>query len=296
MMNWITVAAQIVNFLILVWLLKRFLYGPIVRAMDKREKTIRQRLEGADEKRVEAEQKAEEFDQRQRELEEQREDELKKAREQAQQEKKKLLDAARKEADEKRERWAQDLEREQQNFVADARRTVGEQVVQVARKALGDMADADLEQQLVAAFLKQLEALDGEQRKEIREALDRQEGPVTLRSSFELAAKDRDRAAKKLSELFERDVEVETETSADLLCGLEATAAGHKVGWTLSRYLEQTERELNEMFRGAVQEQKADGEAKREDEAAEEESDEEEQDDETSGDDGDGAAEDRKGS
>ena len=36
--NWFTVIAQLVNFLILVWLMKRFLYKPILNAIDEREK------------------------------------------------------------------------------------------------------------------------------------------------------------------------------------------------------------------------------------------------------------------
>ena len=43
--NWFTVAAQIVNFLILVWLLKKFLYKPVLTAMDKRQKKVRAELE-----------------------------------------------------------------------------------------------------------------------------------------------------------------------------------------------------------------------------------------------------------
>ena len=42
--DWITVSAQIVNFLILVWLLKRFLYRPVLNAMNRREQRIHQRL------------------------------------------------------------------------------------------------------------------------------------------------------------------------------------------------------------------------------------------------------------
>jgi F-type H+-transporting ATPase subunit b len=40
LIDWFTVAAQIVNFLILVWLLKHFLYKPILDAIDAREKRI----------------------------------------------------------------------------------------------------------------------------------------------------------------------------------------------------------------------------------------------------------------
>ena len=46
--DWITVAAQIVNFLILVWLLQHFLYGPITRAMQRREQRIAERERSID--------------------------------------------------------------------------------------------------------------------------------------------------------------------------------------------------------------------------------------------------------
>ena len=43
LIDWFTVVAEIVNFLILLWLLKRFLYKPVLNAMDKREATIASR-------------------------------------------------------------------------------------------------------------------------------------------------------------------------------------------------------------------------------------------------------------
>ncbi len=46
--DWLTVIAQIVNFLILVWLLKRFLYQPVINAMDQREQRIAERLQKAE--------------------------------------------------------------------------------------------------------------------------------------------------------------------------------------------------------------------------------------------------------
>ena len=42
--DWITTIAQIINFLVLVYLLKRFLYGPIVSAMIHREAHIAERV------------------------------------------------------------------------------------------------------------------------------------------------------------------------------------------------------------------------------------------------------------
>ncbi|MCK4469172.1 MAG: F0F1 ATP synthase subunit B, partial [Desulfobacterales bacterium] len=61
LIDWFTVIAQIINFLVLVYLLKCFLYGPIIKAMDKRQEKIALRLEGARKKKQEAEQEAELF-------------------------------------------------------------------------------------------------------------------------------------------------------------------------------------------------------------------------------------------
>ena len=54
LIDWFTVAAQAVNFLILVWLLKRFLYKPILGAMDAREQRIASRLRQAETEKAEA--------------------------------------------------------------------------------------------------------------------------------------------------------------------------------------------------------------------------------------------------
>ncbi len=51
--DWFTVAAQVINFLILVWLLKRFLYKPILAAIDEREKGIAAQLASAEAKKAE---------------------------------------------------------------------------------------------------------------------------------------------------------------------------------------------------------------------------------------------------
>ena len=86
-----TVGAQIVNFLILVGLLKYFLYGPIVSAMDKREEKIRSRLNDAERKKEEAEAERSGYEKERKEMEDQREKLLEEAEDEAEQRRKKLL-------------------------------------------------------------------------------------------------------------------------------------------------------------------------------------------------------------
>ena len=44
LIDWFTIIAQALNFLILAWLLKRFLYRPVLNALDEREKLIASEL------------------------------------------------------------------------------------------------------------------------------------------------------------------------------------------------------------------------------------------------------------
>jgi F-type H+-transporting ATPase subunit b len=49
--DWVTIVAQIVNFLILVWLLHRVLYRPLSRAIEARGIEVNRRLAEAEEAR-----------------------------------------------------------------------------------------------------------------------------------------------------------------------------------------------------------------------------------------------------
>jgi hypothetical protein len=72
LIDWFTVGAQVINFLVLVWLLKRFLYRPILDAIDAREQRIAAELADADAKRAEAKQERETFQHKNEEFDEQR--------------------------------------------------------------------------------------------------------------------------------------------------------------------------------------------------------------------------------
>jgi len=64
LIDWFTVGAQVLNFLILVWLLKHFLYKPILNAIDAREKRIASELADADAKKSEAQKERDDFQNR----------------------------------------------------------------------------------------------------------------------------------------------------------------------------------------------------------------------------------------
>ena len=53
LIDWFTVGAQALNFLILIWLLKRFLYRPVLAAIEARGDLLLARLDGRQNRSVE---------------------------------------------------------------------------------------------------------------------------------------------------------------------------------------------------------------------------------------------------
>ena len=99
LIDWFTVGAQVLNFVILVWLMKRFLYKPILKAIDTREKRIAAELADADKKKAEAKKERDEFQRKNEEFDQQREALLSQATNEAKAERQRLIEEARKAAD-----------------------------------------------------------------------------------------------------------------------------------------------------------------------------------------------------
>src|ERR1019366_2552120 len=99
LIDWFTIGAQALNFLILVWLLKHFLYKPILNAIDAREKKVAAELADAAAKKAEAQKDRDDFEHKNEEFDQQRAALLSKATDQANAERQRLLDEARKAAD-----------------------------------------------------------------------------------------------------------------------------------------------------------------------------------------------------
>jgi F-type H+-transporting ATPase subunit b len=243
--DWLTVAAQVMNFLILVWLLKRFLYLRVLDAMDRREQTIAARLAEARARTGEAEREAESLRRKSRELDEQRESMLATASAEADQLRSQRQDALRGEIETTRRTWLQQVEREREAFLRALRDQAATRFLALARRALGELANADLETQMVETFLGRLH---GDERGAVEEiaASCRQVGqPLLVASGFELPPELKRRVTRAIHDDLGDDLEIAYQTSADVSCGLERSGGGRSVLWSLEGYLDSLAAQLS---------------------------------------------------
>lgn len=243
--NWFTVAAQIVNFLILVWLLHRFLYGPIVAAIDRREQRIAERLREAQRKSDAAAAEADAYRRQREELNAERDRLLVEARLEAETLRSSLTEAARAEITAKQSDWRNELEEEQEGFLRNLRRQTEQGFLTLARRALADLANASLESQVIAVFLDKLGDLDLQAKDAFRAALRQGSRGVMVRCRFELAPPLRRRVTEAIHEHIAADAEVAFETTESLSCGIELRAGSYVLGWSLDDYLDAIERRLS---------------------------------------------------
>ena len=247
--DWFTIVAQALNFLILVWLMKRFLYKPILHAIDEREKRIATELANADAKKAEAQKEHEEFQHKNEEFDKQRAELLTKAKDEAQAERQRLLDEARKAADTLSAKRQETLRNDAHNLNQAITRRAGEEVFAIARKALRDLATTSLEERLGEVFTRRLREMDGKAKAELGEALKAATEPGLVRSTFELPPEQRAAIQNALNETFSAEVRVRFETAPDLVSGIELTTNGRKVAWSIADYLASLEKGVEELLK-----------------------------------------------
>lgn len=248
LIDWFTVAAQAVNFLILVALLKRFLYGPILKAMDRREQRLSDSFAEAEASLAEARQVEGRYRGLLEELEEARGIRLRQVEEEAEEQRRRLIAAAREEADGVRKAWAEAIREERSQFFGELKKRVGHQMLKIARKSLGDLSNAELEQLMVARFSERLAELHSSELQQVASAA-RDRG-VQVRSSFALPAALREGLDAGVRRALGGPVQIRYQERAAMPLGIELTVGGLKLSWGVDSYFEQLEQEVAALYDG----------------------------------------------
>jgi F-type H+-transporting ATPase subunit b len=248
LIDWFTVGAQFVNFLILVWLLKRFLYKPILDAIDAREKRIAAGLTDADAKQAEAKKQLDELGKKNKTFDDERAGLLGKAAEEAKAARAKLLEQAQKDADGLRAAQAAALRSDQEKLGNEITRLTKDEVFEITRKTLSDLTTASLEERLAEVFTRRLSELSGKAKLTLGAALKTSPEPAVLTSTFDLPANQRAAIQNALNETFSAEVRVRFKTSPNDVCGIELTASGQKISWGIDEYLAALDQKLGSLL------------------------------------------------
>lgn len=246
--DWLTLIAQIINFLILVFLLKHFLYDRVVKAMDEREERITSRFDEAEKEKNEAKKMRRDYEDKLGQIGDKRQEILSGAHEEAETRKKEMIREARYEVDKMKRSWQDALEKERDNLIKDIRRNTGQQIYAVARRALSDLSDQELEKQMLDVFIDRIEEMDNDEFNRKLNISDGGKKGITVTTNFDIHGNTQKRIREIISKKTRKSNKVEFETTDKMICGIEITTGGRSISWSIDRYLDDIENRFLEVL------------------------------------------------
>lgn len=237
LVDWFTTVAQIINFLILVWLLKRFLYKPILRAIDEREKRMTNALAEAKDEKRRAEAARLAYEESSRALTAAKEETLKKATEDAQAERKRLISTAREDASKLESQWRAGLEQEKRAAFREFGVRIENEIFAISRQLLCDLAGIDLDARIAERFAQRLEASNDADSDSLISSLRASPGAVIVTSASDLPEDSKRQIEAAVRQKAGTLTGIQFMTAPELIAGIELRTNGHKISWTIESYL-----------------------------------------------------------
>jgi F-type H+-transporting ATPase subunit b len=250
LIDWFTVGAQALNFIVLVWLMKRFLYRPVLAAMAARGQRIAQQQAEAATQMAEAQRQRDALVHQATAFEQQRAGLLDQAVEAARAEGSRLLAQARVAADGLVAQRQQALRDEAASLALQVGQRTQQEVFAIVRRTLADLASSELEERLVTVFIARLQALQGEPRMRLVKALLSTAEPAGVRSAFALPTTQRTAVQAALDAVCGTAIRLRYETVPDLVNGVELSADGLRLAWSVDDHLAAMQRGLAELVHG----------------------------------------------
>ena len=222
-LNWSTFVLEIINFLILVWLLKHFFYKPVLDVIARRRAGIEKTLSDAEKKHADAELLRDQFENRLAEWERERQTAYVELDKEVQAERSQRMEALQATLEQEREK---NQVIEQHKLDAERRQSEELALNQGARFTsylLSAAAGPEIEKRLIDLLLKDLSALPVEKKTSLRAAADNSVDSVLISSAYPLDEETHQKLEDSLTTNLDIHRPVNYVQDKDLQAGLRIT-------------------------------------------------------------------------
>lgn len=235
-----TLIAQILNLLILLFLLRKFLYLPVLKAVSARQKFIAEEIENAENARKRAMAAEKKSLSQAQKLEAQKQAILERAHKDALELSAKLKADADAEYQLRRRQFRDRIVAEEKNFDLSVQKAAAQYFVQFAHKALAQIADADLNAAAVSQLMRRVAALSDEEQQQYAYAFQSKkqveiQTALTLDDNLKAQFEDFLRETWNLSQ----KISFKYVVKPDLICGICIVAEEQLVAWNFENYLQE---------------------------------------------------------
>ena len=239
--SWFEIIAQIINFFIILFILQKLLYKPVMKAMATRQERIQKSQIEADERMNDANKLISEYDKKIADIDTEKREILNVARKAAQEKKQSLLDSYQKEAENKRISYLKEIDDEKENFIKKLRKNLGESAVKIASHILETISSKQLEDEVFTTFIENLKTL----KEKIPDAnFLKEEEHIDLYSSREISSEEKQKIETILGSQIENLKEINYEVDDTLILGYELNLKTYTVHTNIRNYLDNIEKDI----------------------------------------------------
>ncbi|MEJ2576063.1 MAG: F0F1 ATP synthase subunit delta [Gammaproteobacteria bacterium] len=232
-LNWTTIVLEIVNFLVLVWILKRFLYQPVLRVIEERRRRVEASLAEARQREQQAEQLRSQYENRVAEWQQERQAAREALQQELQQQRAQALEALETSLEDARQKAQVREHRRWQELTDSAERNGLEQGARFASRLLEQLAGPELEARIVALTSKDLAGLPEEQRAALRRAAQAAGNQVQVETAHPLNPRQRDSVEHAVRSVLGEDLSCRYRETPALIAGLRLSVGDWWVGLDL---------------------------------------------------------------
>jgi F-type H+-transporting ATPase subunit b len=229
LINWYVVVSQIVNFIIVILILKFFLYRPILEKINNHQKKIEDELQDAALKQKQAHDLMAQMEKEKREFDHQSEKRKKKLKEELDQLRDQLLENAKGEVEKQKTVWVEDFKLDQNEAYKEYRNRMTAELFSIVRTSVQSLSHVQLEEAIIDSFLAQIKAE--------KEKFLPMPSHMQIKTALEISNPMRQKIQTSFQKEFGKEISFEFVTEPRLIAGIALYLDGKKLSWNMEDYL-----------------------------------------------------------
>ena len=221
-----TFVFEIVNFVVLAYILRRLLYRPLRAAIDKRREAIAQAQAEAEKARAAAVAMQQQLQTQLGDMEKERQEAIQQTRELAEAERQKLIAEGEKTLTRRQEEARLAIERQRDEALRSLRSELNSAAAELAERLLQEATGSTLQQQLVKRLIEALSQVPENQRIQVRDDWSNADGAM-VETATTLDANSLQQINQAVYALVGQPVNLAVQTKPNLLAGARVRIGGH---------------------------------------------------------------------
>lgn len=222
-LDWTTFILEIINFLVLIWILQHFFYRPVLAVIARRQAEIDDSLQQAQQLQEEAEQLQTQYKNRLAEWDDEKLNARQLLAQEIEAQRTKKLDEVRTELESERQKAEIIAERKFTEQQQHAEVAALYQAARFSAKLFSRLAGPDVEQRLIGCFIDDLKNLPAIQQHTIQASLASANNQLQIASAYPLDQSVCDQLETLLKSIFKQAPEIQYIQDKELIAGLRVT-------------------------------------------------------------------------